>query len=107
MCLPRLTFLVERAWGDSAETGVIDQRHEVFGYPALYIIDGAAISANPGVNPALTITALAERAMSLIAEKEVLPSEGVPAPKRARSGAPRLRLPRAAERHFPEHLPRI
>lgn len=64
--------------GDSAETGVIDQRHEVFGYPALYIIDGAAISANPGVNPALTITALAERAMSLIAEKEVLPSEGVP-----------------------------
>ena len=55
--------------GDSAETGVIDSKHEVFNYPGLYVIDGAAISANPGVNPALTITALAERAMSLIPKK--------------------------------------
>ena len=54
---------------DSAETGVIDHRHEVFNYPGLYVIDGAAISANPGVNPALTITALAERAMSYIPKK--------------------------------------
>jgi cholesterol oxidase len=38
----------------------------VFGYPGLYVIDGSAVSANPGVNPSLTITALAERAMSLI-----------------------------------------
>ena len=52
--------------GTSAATGVIDDRHRVFGYEGLYVIDGAAISANPGVNPSLTITALAERAMSLI-----------------------------------------
>lgn len=55
--------------GDSAETGVIDRKHEVFNYPGLYVIDGASISANPGVNPALTITALAERAMSFIPKK--------------------------------------
>ena len=57
--------------GDSAETGVIDHRHRVFGYEGLYVIDGSAISANPGVNPSLTITALAERAMSLIPPREV------------------------------------
>lgn len=57
--------------GDSADTGVIDRNHEVFNYPGLYVIDGSAISANPGVNPALTITALAERAMERIAEKHV------------------------------------
>jgi cholesterol oxidase len=52
--------------GASAAEGVIDHRHRVFGYDGLYVIDGSAISANPGVNPALTITALAERAMSFI-----------------------------------------
>ena len=52
--------------GANADEGVIDPRHRVFGYDGLYVIDGSAISANPGVNPALTITALAERAMSLI-----------------------------------------
>ncbi len=52
--------------GDSAQTGVIDSHHRVFGYDGLYVVDGAAISANPGVNPSLTITALAERAMSFI-----------------------------------------
>jgi cholesterol oxidase len=52
--------------GTSASSGVIDERHRVFGYEGLYVIDGSAISANPGVNPSLTITALAERAMSLI-----------------------------------------
>ncbi len=55
--------------GDSAENGVIDSRHRVFGYDGLYVIDGSAVSANPGVNPSLTITALAERAMSFIAAK--------------------------------------
>jgi cholesterol oxidase len=57
--------------GDAAETGVIDTRHEVFNYPGLYVIDGSAISANPGVNPSLTITTLAERAMSLIPAKHI------------------------------------
>jgi cholesterol oxidase len=52
--------------GATAEEGVIDARHRVFGYDGLYVIDGAAISANPGVNPSLTITALAERAMTFI-----------------------------------------
>ncbi|WP_342375123.1 GMC oxidoreductase [Myxococcus stipitatus] len=52
--------------GDSAETGVIDHRHRVFGYEGLYVVDGSAVSANPGVNPSLTITALAERAMAFI-----------------------------------------
>jgi cholesterol oxidase len=55
--------------GASAEDGVIDADHQVFGYPGLYVIDGSAVSANPGVNPSLTITALAERAMSRIDAK--------------------------------------
>jgi cholesterol oxidase len=55
--------------GDSAQTGVIDHRHRVFGHDGLYVIDGSAISANPGVNPSLSILALAERAMTFIPEK--------------------------------------
>lgn len=52
--------------GKSAEDGVIGTDHQVFGYPGLYVIDGSAISANVGVNPSLTICALAERAIGLI-----------------------------------------
>jgi cholesterol oxidase len=55
--------------GDSALTGVIDKDHRVFGYTGLFVVDGSAMSANPGVNPSLTITALAERAMSKIPAK--------------------------------------
>jgi cholesterol oxidase len=55
--------------GASAATGVIDTDHRVFGYEGLYVIDGSAVSANPGVNPSLTITAMAERAMSRIPAK--------------------------------------
>jgi cholesterol oxidase len=51
--------------GDSASSGVIDPYHRMYGYPGLHIVDGSAISANLGVNPALTITAQAERAMAL------------------------------------------
>jgi len=50
--------------GDSIQTGVIDPWHRVYGYPGLHVTDGAAVSANLGVNPSLTITAQAERAMS-------------------------------------------
>jgi cholesterol oxidase len=57
------------AMGADADHGVINARHEVFGYPGLFVVDGSAVSANPGVNPSLTITALAERAMSLIEPK--------------------------------------
>ena len=45
-------------------TGVIDTDHRVFGYTGLRVLDGAAVPANIGVNPSLTITAMAERAMS-------------------------------------------
>ena len=51
--------------GADAQNGVIDSRHEVFGHPGLFVMDGSAIPANVGVNPSLTITALAERAMAL------------------------------------------
>jgi cholesterol oxidase len=47
------------------DTGVIDPYHRVHGYPTLHVVDGAALSANLGVNPSLSITAQAERAMSL------------------------------------------
>jgi cholesterol oxidase len=50
--------------GESAETGVIDPFQRVFGYPGLHVVDGSAITANLGVNPSLTITAQAERAMA-------------------------------------------
>ena len=51
--------------GDSPATGVIDPYHRVYGYQGLHIVDGSAVSANLGVNPALTITAQAERAMAM------------------------------------------
>jgi len=50
--------------GDSPETGVVDAYHRVFGYQGLHVVDGSAVPANLGVNPSLTITAMAERAMS-------------------------------------------
>ncbi|MCZ6805569.1 MAG: GMC family oxidoreductase [Deltaproteobacteria bacterium] len=64
--------------GESAEAGVIDRNHEAFNYPGMYVIDGSAISANPGVNPSLTITALAERAMSRIADKHTAKTTSSP-----------------------------
>ncbi|MFI7673622.1 GMC oxidoreductase [Actinophytocola sp. NPDC049390] len=51
--------------GTSPETGVVDPYHRLFGHDGLHVVDGSTISANLGVNPALTITAQAERAMSL------------------------------------------
>ncbi|MCF7805501.1 MAG: GMC family oxidoreductase [Candidatus Marinimicrobia bacterium] len=55
--------------GADDSEGVIDRHHRVFNYQNMYVCDGSAVSANPGVNPSLTITALAERAMSGIPEK--------------------------------------
>jgi cholesterol oxidase len=57
---------------DTKEGGVVDLQHRVFGYEGLYVIDGSTITANPGVNPSLTITALAERAMGLIPPKNAV-----------------------------------
>jgi cholesterol oxidase len=51
---------------NSATEGVVDSRHRVFGYQNMYVCDGSVVSANLGVNPSLTITALAERAMGFI-----------------------------------------
>jgi cholesterol oxidase len=57
--------------GRDAASGVIDRDHRVFGYQNLLVCDGAAVPANVGVNPSLTITALSERAIS-----RVEPAEG-------------------------------
>ncbi|MER7248291.1 GMC family oxidoreductase [Kribbella sp. NPDC000426] len=57
-------FIGGCAIGDSAGTGVVDPYHRVYGYDGLHIVDGSTISANLGVNPSLTITAQAERALS-------------------------------------------
>ncbi|MFF0623099.1 GMC family oxidoreductase N-terminal domain-containing protein [Streptomyces sp. NPDC004296] len=51
--------------GADADHGVIDPYHRLYGHPGISVVDGAAVSANLGVNPSLTITAQAERAMSL------------------------------------------
>jgi cholesterol oxidase len=69
------------AIGATAEEGVVDPFHRVFGYPGLHVVDGAAVTANLGVNPSLTITAQAERAMSFWPNKGSLdprPSQAEP-----------------------------
>ncbi len=58
-------FIGGCAIGDSPETGVVDPYQRVYGHPGLHVMDGAAVTANLGVNPSLTITAQAERAMSM------------------------------------------
>jgi cholesterol oxidase len=50
---------------DSENSGVIDPYHRVWNYPTLHVVDGASVTANLGVNPSLTITAQAERAVSM------------------------------------------
>lgn len=55
--------------GANKDEGVIDSNNRVFGYNNMYVFDGSMISANPGVNPALSITAISERGMSLIPAK--------------------------------------
>lgn len=63
------------AIGATPEKGVVDAYHRVFGHPGLHVVDGAAVAANLGVNPSLTITAQAERAMSF------WPNKGDPDPR--------------------------
>ena len=57
---------------------MIDQNLHVFGYHNMLVCDGSAMPANPGVNPALTITALAEHAMAQIPPKNPGPREPAP-----------------------------
>ncbi|MFJ8084850.1 GMC oxidoreductase [Streptomyces sp. NPDC096205] len=67
--------------GDSRETGVLDPYHRLYGHPGISVVDGAAVSANLGVNPSLTITAQAERAMSF------WPNKGEADPRPAQGAA--------------------
>ncbi|MFF3909150.1 GMC family oxidoreductase N-terminal domain-containing protein [Streptomyces sp. NPDC001848] len=78
--------------GASRETGVIDPYHRLYGHPGISVVDGAAVSANLGVNPSLTITAQAERAMSY------WPNKGEADPRPAQ-GAPYERLKPVEPRH--------
>jgi len=48
---------------DSSESGVIDRNGQLYGYPNFYVVDGSIVPVNLGVNPSLTITALAEYVM--------------------------------------------
>ncbi len=66
--------------GATPETGVVDARQRVFGYANLLICDGSVMPANPGVNPSLTITALAERAIAYV------PAGGRSSRRRRRTG---------------------
>jgi cholesterol oxidase len=70
--------------GRRPEDGVVDSHHRAFGYEGLLVCDGSAVPANPGVNPSLTITAMAEHAMAQI------PSKGMPLelPEAARPASP-------------------
>jgi cholesterol oxidase len=70
-------FIGGCAIGDSPETGVVDGYQRVYGHPGLHVADGAAVTANLGVNPSLTITAQAERAMAF------WPNKGEPDPRPA------------------------
>ena len=56
--------------GKTIEDGVIDSNNKVFGYDNMFVFDGSMISANPGVNPSLTILAISERGMNKIAKKD-------------------------------------
>jgi cholesterol oxidase len=93
-------FLGGAAIGDSPEHGVIDPYQRVYGYATLSIMDGAAISANLGVNPSLSITAQAERAAALWPNK----GEGDLRPEQ---GQPYLRLAPIPPKRpvVPEHAP--
>lgn len=81
--------------GESAATGVVDPYHRVHGYPGLHVVDGSTVSANLGVNPSLTITAQAERAMAL------WPDKGWPDPR------PRPGQPYAVTRPVPPRNPAV
>jgi cholesterol oxidase len=67
--------------GRSPDEGVIDPYHRLFGYPDIHVVDGSSVPANLGANPSLTITALAERAMSFWpnrGEPDSRPAQGAP-----------------------------
>jgi cholesterol oxidase len=86
--------------GLTSDDGVIDPYHRVHGYPGLHVVDGSTITANPGVNPSLTITAMAERAMALwpnAGEPDLRPEQG--------SGYTRIQPVMPKNPVVPEHAP--
>ena len=92
--------------GSSPDDGVVDHTGEVFGYPGLYVLDGAIIPESIGINPSRTIAALAERNVGMLLEKldgKPDPARRVrrpaaPPPEPVTSGAAGLELAAAAER---------
>jgi cholesterol oxidase len=81
--------------GADPRQGVIDPYHRLFGHPGVSVVDGSAVSANLGVNPSLTITAQAERAMAL------WPNKGEPDPR------PEQGEPYRAVAPVPPHSPAV
>jgi cholesterol oxidase len=73
--------------GKDPTSGVIDERHQVFGYPGLYVCDGSVVPGNLAVNPSLTISALAERFTSFFERAEGLSEEAF-ASRQIRFSAP-------------------
>jgi cholesterol oxidase len=86
--------------GATPADGVVDPYHRLYGHPGLHVVDGAAVTANLGVNPSLTITAQAERALSM------WPNRGGPDPRPA-LGAPYVRVDPVPPAHpvVPAHAP--
>lgn len=79
--------------GANSDSGVIDPYHRVWNYPTLHVIDGSTITANLGVNPSLTITAQAERAISLWPNKGDADSRPIQGPRYVRVKAVSPRYP--------------
>jgi cholesterol oxidase len=93
-------FLGGCAIGDSIETGVVDPYQRLYGYAGLHVVDGSAVTANLGVNPSLTITAQAERAMAF------WPNKGEPDPRPAvGAGYQRIDPVRPASPVVPDDAP--
>jgi cholesterol oxidase len=93
-------FIGGCAIGEDVEHGVIDPYHRVFNYPGLSVVDGAAVTANLGVNPSLTITAQAERAFAF------WPNKGETDPRPEQSAGYRRLAPVAPKKPaVPAHAP--
>ena len=93
-------FLGGCSIGRSAADGVVDPYHRVFNHPGLHIVDGSTVSANLGVNPSLTITAQAERALAMWPNA----GEADPRPELGASYEPVAPVP-PARPTVPDHAP--
>ena len=86
--------------GADATRGVIDTNLRVFGYRNLLVCDGAAMPANPGVNPSLTITALAEHAMAHLPAAARMQPGAVPAQARIQGERPLIDTARTPDKKY-------